>query len=38
MTNTLEKIIADKKINIEKYKKAFTIEDLKKKYILIKIT
>ena len=31
MTNILEKIIADKKINIEKYKKAFTIEDLKKK-------
>ena len=31
MTNTLEKIIADKKNSIEKYKKSFTIEDLKKK-------
>ena len=31
MTNTLEKIIIDKKNNIEKYKKSFTIEDLKKK-------
>jgi len=31
MSNALEKIIADKKSNIEKYKKSFTIEDLKKK-------
>ena len=31
MTNTLEKIITDKKNNIEKYKKSFTVEDLKKK-------
>ena len=31
MTNTLEKIIADKKNNIEKYKNSFTVEDLKKK-------
>ena len=31
MTNTLEKIIADKKNSIEKYKKSFTIEDLKKR-------
>ena len=31
MTNTLEKIIADKKSNIEKYKNSFSIEDLKKR-------
>ena len=31
MTNTLEKIIADKKTSIEKYKKYFPIENLKKK-------
>ena len=31
MTNTLEKIIADKKNSVEKYKKSFTIEDLKKR-------
>ena len=31
MNNTLEKIVAGKKSNIEKYKKIFTIEDLKKK-------
>ena len=31
MSNTLEKIIADKKGNIENYKKNFTIESLKKK-------
>ncbi len=31
MTNTLEKIIVDKKNNIDKFKKSFTIEDLKKK-------
>ena len=31
MTNTLEKIIADKKSNIEKYKNSFSVEDLKKK-------
>ena len=31
MSNALEKIIADKKSNIEKYKKSFTIENLKKK-------
>ena len=31
MTNTLEKIIADKKSNIEKYKNSFSIKDLKKR-------
>ena len=31
MSNTLEKIISDKKKNIEKYKSSFTINDLKKK-------
>ncbi len=31
MTNTLEKIITDKKNSVEKYKKSFTIEDLKKR-------
>jgi len=31
MSNALEKIITDKKSNIEKYKKSFTIKDLKKK-------
>ena len=31
MINTLEKIIADKKINIEKYKNSFSVEDLKKR-------
>tara|TARA_B100000686_G_scaffold282244_1_gene304528 strand:- start:18 stop:812 length:795 start_codon:yes stop_codon:yes gene_type:complete len=31
MSNTLEKIIADKKSNIKKYKDSYTIEDLKKK-------
>ena len=31
MTNALEKIIADKKINIEKYKNSFSVEDLKKR-------
>ena len=31
MINTLEKIIADKKKNIDRFKKSFTIEDLKKK-------
>ncbi len=31
MTNILEKIIFDKKTTLEKYKKTFTIEDLKKK-------
>ena len=31
MTNTLEKIIAGKKTSIEKYKKTFKIDDLKKK-------
>ena len=36
MTNTLKKIIADKKNNIEKYKKFFTIEELKKKSFLFK--
>jgi len=36
MTNTLEKIIADKKNNIEKYKNSFAIEDLKKKISLYK--
>ena len=36
MTNTLKKIIADKKNNIEKYKKFFTIEELKKKSSLFK--
>ena len=36
MTNTLEKIISDKKNNIENYKKSFTIEDLKKRISLNK--
>ena len=31
MSNTLEKIISDKKNSVEKYKNSFTIEDLKKK-------
>ena len=31
MNNALEKIIADKKVSIEKYKSSFTVEDLKKK-------
>ena len=31
MTNTLEKIIADKKSNVEKYKNSFTVKELKKK-------
>ena len=31
MTNVLEKIIADKKSNIEKYKNSFSVEDLKKR-------
>ena len=31
MSNTLEKIIDNKKTSIEKYKKTFTIKDLKKK-------
>ena len=31
MTNALEKIISDKKSNIEKYKNSFSIEDLKKR-------
>ena len=31
MTNILEKIISDKRIAIEKYKKSYTIKDLKKK-------
>ena len=31
MTNALEKIIADKKSNIEKYKNSFSVEDLKKR-------
>ena len=31
MKNTLEKIIADKKSSIEKYKNSFSVEDLKKK-------
>ena len=31
MSNTLEKIVADKKSNIEEYKKSYTIEDLKNK-------
>ena len=31
MSNTLEKIIIDKKLSVEKYKKIFTIQDLKKK-------
>ena len=34
MSNALEKIITDKKSNIEKYKKSFTIKDLKKKISL----
>ncbi len=36
MNNALEKIITDKKNNIEKYKKSFTIEELKKKSSLFK--
>ena len=36
MSNTLEKIIADKKGNIENYKKNFTIENLTKKIISYK--
>ena len=36
MSNTLEKIIADKKISVEKYKKSYKIEDLKKKVSLYK--
>ena len=31
MTNVLEKIIADKKSNMEKYKNSFSVEDLKKR-------
>ena len=31
MTNALEKIIADKKSNIERYKNSFSVEDLKKR-------
>ena len=31
MSNTLEKIIADKKSNVEKYKNSFTVSDLKKR-------
>ena len=31
MTNALEKIIADKKSNMEKYKNSFSVEDLKKR-------
>ena len=31
MSNTLEKIIADKKSNVEKYKSSFTVENLKRK-------
>ena len=37
MTATLDKIVIDKKIDVEKYKKLFTIDDLKKKYLYIKI-
>ena len=36
MTNILEKIIADKKIGIEQYKKTFTIENLKKRILSYK--
>ena len=36
MTNILEKIIADKKSNIENYKKSFSVENLKKKISLYK--
>ena len=36
MNNTLEKIISDKSNNIEKYKKSYKIEDLKKKVSLYK--
>jgi len=31
MSNTLKKIIADKKSNVEKYKNSFTVSDLKKR-------
>ncbi len=36
MSNALEKIITDKKISVEKYKKSYKIEDLKKKVSLYK--
>ena len=36
MINTLEKIIADKKSNMEKYKNSFSVEDLKKRMSLYK--
>tara|TARA_Y100001970_G_scaffold241553_1_gene305217 strand:- start:4244 stop:5038 length:795 start_codon:yes stop_codon:yes gene_type:complete len=36
MNNTLEKIISDKSNNIEKYKKSYKIEDLKKKILSYK--
>ena len=36
MTATLDKIVIDKKIDVEKYKKLFTIDDLKKKISLYK--
>ncbi len=35
MTNTLDKIIKNKKKSIKKYKKTYTIEQLKKKDIFI---
>ena len=31
MTNALEKIIVDKKSNMDKYKNSFSVEDLKKR-------
>ena len=36
MTNALEKIIADKKSNMERYKNSFSVEDLKKRISLYK--
>ena len=36
MTTTLDKIVINKKNDIEKYKKLFTIKDLKKKISLYK--
>ena len=36
MSNTLEKIIENKKSIIEKYKNCFTVEDLKKKISVYK--
>ena len=37
MTTTLDKIVINKKNDIQKNKKLFTIKDFKKKYIYLKI-